>query len=231
MIFKPFASGSKGNCYLLQTDTGSILIELGIPWKKVMLHLDFMTSKLNFALISHSHGDHSSAVKDALKAGIDVYLSSATAEALGVSQHHRIHILKAGEKQQIGSWDVLPFDLIHDVPCLGFLIAHDTKRLLFIPDTAYVKNRFTGITIAAIECNFTEDILSRNIQKGHLAPVVGHRIRRSHMSLQTVIEMLKSNDLSRCRQIFLLHLSSGNSDEAQMIKEVQEATGIPCIAC
>ena len=46
------------------------------------------------------------------------------------------------------------------------------------------------------------------------------------MSLQTVKEMIMANDLSQCREIWLLHLSDGNSSETQMIREVQEATGI-----
>jgi len=38
--------------------------------------------------------------------------------------------------------------------------------------------------------------------------------------------MLKANDLSQCREIWLLHLSDGNSDENEMRRRVQEATGI-----
>ncbi len=235
MELTPIASGSSGNCYLLRGDTysvaGNVMIELGIPWNKILSAINFHASRLDFACCTHMHKDHSLAVKNALNYGVNVGMSQETAEALGVQEHHRIVFLKAGEQKKIGRWTILPFTCVHDVPTLGFVIANDSDRLLFVPDTAYIKNRFNGITIAAIECNFAEDILSRNILNGYLAPVVGHRIRRSHMSLQTVIELLKANDLSRCRQIFLLHLSSGNSDEAQMIKEVQKATGIPCFAC
>jgi hypothetical protein len=99
-----------------------------------------------------------------------------------------------------------------------------------VSDTAYVKNRFVGVTILAIECNNIEEILSRNIVQGNIPAVVGRRVRRNHMNLGRVIDMLKANDLSQCREIWLLHLSDGNSDEARMIREVQEATGVPCYA-
>jgi phosphoribosyl 1,2-cyclic phosphodiesterase len=79
--------------------------------------------------------------------------------------------------------------------------------------------------------NTLEDILSANILNGALPAVAGRRIRRNHMSLERLITMLKANDLTRCREIWLLHLSSGNSDEAKMVRTVQEATGIPCKAC
>lgn len=178
--------------------------------------------------------DHSKAVKDLLKASVNCYMSKGTADALEIIEHHRVGILKSGYSLNISGWLVLSFALQHDAAePYGFLIADDreAERFLFIPDTAYVKPRFGGITLAAIECNHIEDILTKNILSGNLPPIVGHRVRRNHMSLETLISMLKANDLSRCRQIFLLHLSSGNSDEKKMVKEVQMATGIPCIAC
>ncbi len=162
-----------------------------------------------------------------LKAGVDVWTSEETAKALEVRNHHRINILKAGEQDFVGDWVVLPFDLHHDVPSHGFLIGDlNFEKLLFIPDTSYIRNRFEGVTIIAIECNYIADRLSANIQSGALPQVVGRRVRRNHMSLDTVIGMLKANDLSRCREIWLLHLSDGNSDEEKMRRKVQETTGI-----
>jgi len=144
--------------------------------------------------------------------------------------HYRAIVLLDMSPQAWGPWRILPFSLEHDVPCLGFFISAGNERLLFVPDTSYVKHRFHGVNILCVECNHVGDILSENIQKGSLPQVVGHRVRRNHMSLETLIEMLKANDLSQCREIHLLHLSDGNSDEARMIKEVQESTGIPTYA-
>jgi phosphoribosyl 1,2-cyclic phosphodiesterase len=232
--FTPISSSSKGNCYLISSAPGvpALLVELGVPVRKVREKIGFNLGGLAGALVSHCHGDHSSAVKEMLKATVDVYTSPETAEALGVGEHHRIHELITGETITIGAWTVLPFDLHHDVPTHGFFIgAPDGDKLLFIPDTSYIRNRFEGINILCIECNHISDILSANIVGGHLPISLGHRVRRNHMSLESVIGMLKANDLSRCREIWLLHLSAGNSDEARMIRAVQEATGIPCRAC
>jgi phosphoribosyl 1,2-cyclic phosphodiesterase len=100
-------------------------------------------------------------------------------------------------------------------------------RLLFIPDTAYVENRFEGITMIAVECNNISELLSKNVQEGNIPAIVGKRVRRNHMSLENLISMLKANDLSRCRELWLLHLSDGNADEIRMKKEIQELTGVP----
>ena len=40
-------------------------------------------------------------------------------------------------------------------------------------------------------------------------------------------ELLKANDLSKVQQIWLLHLSDGNSDEKRFKREIQELTGKP----
>jgi len=228
MLFKSLASSSKGNCYLVKSDgIAPLMIECGIPMKALREKLNFSLSGLAGCLISHEHGDHSKAVKDLLKAGVDVWTSEETAKALEIRNHHRTNILRADKQENIGDWAVLPFDLHHDVPTHGFLIGDPNfEKLLFIPDTSYIRNRFESVNIIAIECNYVADKLSHNIQSGAIPKAVGRRVRRNHMSLDTVIGMLRANDLSRCREIWLLHLSDGNSDEVEMQRRVQEETGI-----
>ncbi len=232
MQFIPLSSSSKGNAYLAQSEGAPpLLIECGVPLKHLREILSFSLSDLAGCLISHAHGDHSKAAKDLLKFGVDVYTSVETAEVLGIEDHYRVEYLTSGVQQQVAGWTVLAFDLHHDVETQGFFVdAPDGEKLLFVPDTSYIRNKFNGINILAIEANYISDVLSDNVQKGYLPTAVGHRTRRNHMSLETAIKMLKANDLSRCRQIWLLHLSSGNSDEELMIRRVREATGIPVYA-
>jgi phosphoribosyl 1,2-cyclic phosphodiesterase len=231
MRFTPLASSSRGNAYLLQADgPPPLLLEAGIPIKRLRDKLrehGVSLSDLAGALISHDHGDHSKAVKDLLKVGVDCWMSSGTDVALGSTGHHRVYIVYE-RAFKIDQWTVQPFDLEHDAAePKGFLIGHVDDRLLFIPDTAYVENRFEGVTMIAVEVNYQEEILHENIVNGYLPAMVGRRTRRNHMSLNTVKSFLLANDLSRCREIWALHLSDGNSDELRMIKEIQEITGVP----
>ncbi len=233
ITFTPIASSSKGNAYIVEASgVAPLLLEAGLPIKALREKLGFGLSGYAGCLVSHEHLDHAKAVKDLLRAGIDCWMSPGTAGALGVGHHHRVHPLLSGVTQAVGQWIIRSFELEHDAAePLGFFIGHGDERLLFIPDTAYVRDRFDGVTVAAIECNHVEDRLSENIQGGHVPAVVGRRVRRNHMSLGTVIDMLKANDLSRCRAIYLLHLSDANSDELRMKQEVQAATGIPVEIC
>lgn len=196
------------------------------------------------ALLATNIFDHAKAVKELLRASVDCYMSFGTAEALGVTGHHRAHVLNAKKtyifsteilshpRMSFTSWHIVPFTLQHDcAEGLGFIIGQGNDRLLFIPDTAYVKDRFAGVTHLVVECNHIEDILSENIKKSGVNAMVGRRARRNHMSLGTLINFIKANNLSESlREIHLIHLSDANSDEKRMIDEVQALTGVPTYA-
>jgi hypothetical protein len=47
------------------------------------------------------------------------------------------------------------------------------------------------------------------------------------MEIGTVEKMLSANDLSKVRNIVLLHLSSGNSNGPDFKDRIQKQTGIP----
>ncbi len=230
MEFKPIASSSRGNCYLLKSPgVPSLLVEAGIPVRRIREALGFTLSDITGVLVTHCHGDHASGVKDILKAGIDVWTSIETAEAIGIAGHYRLNELTSGVTASIGTWIVLPFDLHHDVPTQGFFIqAPDGDRLLFIPDTSYIRNRFENVTILVIEANHGADILSENIQSGTVPVPLGRRVRRNHLSLSVVKDFILANNMQKTlREIHLIHLSDSNSSEQQFKREIQEITGVP----
>jgi phosphoribosyl 1,2-cyclic phosphodiesterase len=219
------ANGSNGNCYRM-TAAGSspLLLECGIPFKKIQQKLDFKTSSLSACLVSHIHKDHCKAVPALLKAGIDCYMSSDTIEALGLTGH-RVHIVEALKQIQIGSWTILPFDAVHDVPCLGFLLCQQGYKVLFLTDTVYCKYRFTGLTHILLGCNYDANIINENVTNGTLAVELKNRIIHSHMSLQTALDFLRANDLSKVEKIYLLHGSEGNLDKKEAKVQIQKLTG------
>lgn len=128
----------------------------------------------------------------------------------------------------IGDFKILPFSIQHDVEGLGFLIEHIpyNYRLLFATDTFYLRYKFPRLNGIMIECNYIKETLDQNIEDGYIPLEHKPRLLRSHMSLENLKEFLKANDLSSCSEILLLHLSSRNSDQARMIKEVEEVAGI-----
>lgn len=220
------ASGSKGNCYHVTDGSTPILLECGIPFKNIQKRLNFKTTGLAGCLVTHEHRDHCAGLQDVLKAGINCYMSPGTAEAIGI-QHHRIKKVEAKKQFKLGTWIILPFDVQHDTSePVGYLLMNEQReKLLFATDTYYIRYLFPGLTHIMIECNYSLAILNENIASGRVPRVMKKRLLRSHFSLENVKEFLKANDLSKLEEIWLLHLSDNNSNEAQFKKEIQELTG------
>ena len=163
-----------------------------------------------------------------MKAGIDCYMSQGTAEALEISGH-RLNIIKAKQQFRLGAWTILPFETQHDVAePLGFLMANqDGEKLLYATDTYFIRHRFQGLTHIMVECNYSLDILRANVEAGSVPATLKNRLLKSHFSLENVKEFLKANDLGKVQEIWLLHMSNGNSDSESFKREVMELTGKP----
>lgn len=228
MDIQVIASGSTGNCYRIRDGTTSLLLECGVQIKRIQQALSFHLSDIDGCLISHEHGDHSKAAKDIIKAGIDIYTSTGTASALGLSGH-RIKTVKGRKQFAIGDLTVLPFDTEHDAAePLGFLIVGTSgAKLLFATDTYYIKYKFNSLTHIMVEANYSLNILNENIKAGRVPGVMKRRLLRSHFSLEHVKEFLQANDLSMVQEIWLLHLSDNNSDAACFKREIMELAGKP----
>ncbi|WP_110953063.1 MBL fold metallo-hydrolase [Anaerosinus massiliensis] len=226
---KVIASSSAGNCYRVEDGQTSLLLEAGLPIKKIQQALYFTVSHIRACLVTHEHKDHAQAVQDIITLGVECYMSEGTAKALGVNDN-KVKIISAGEVFNIGTWKVLAFEVNHDcAEPLGYLLLSQVtgERLVFITDSYYVKHKFKDLNYIMVECNYAADIMNQNVIDGLVAESMRSRILRSHFSLDNVKEFLRSNDLSGVKEIHLLHLSDHNSDEERFKKEITAVSGRP----
>ena len=223
MDIKVIASGSSGNCYRISDGETTFLLDAGIPFKSIQIGCDFQTSGIRGCLVTHRHGDHAKAVPKLLERGIPVY----GPEDLQEIYTKRVKRLKPLEHYNIGMMDVLAFPTQHDVECYGYLIRSllTGDKLLYVTDSAYIKYRFSGLTHIMVEANYSQDIIMDNARGNRIPAFLAERIIKKQMSIETTLQMLKANDLHQVRQIYLLHLSDGNSDAAKFKAMVQKETG------
>jgi len=222
MKLKVLASGSKGNCYIIENKKSILIMEAGIPLKDVLPKIDFNVSKIVGVLSSHLHGDHSRYIPDFLFRSIPVYAPEETAKIYKtkIVQHKKIF--------QLDDFKIMPFELKHDAQCLGFLIQHpEMGKLFFATDTYYVPYKFKGLSHVLIEVNYSKKILDDNISKRYIPLIQYRRGLSSHMELETALKMLRANDLSTVVNIVLLHLSDDNSNAELFKKEIELVTGRP----
>lgn len=221
-----YASSSKANCYRITDGTTPLLIEAGVSYKKLLHEHNFSSRDIAGCLITHEHQDHCKAAQEIMLAGIDVYASWGTFNAAHLGGH-RSRVIEAGKQIKIGPWTILPFETEHDAAePLGFLLANQVgDKLLFATDTYYIRYKFQGLTHIMVECNHASDILQANVEAGSISADRKNRLMKSHFNLDNVKDFLRANDLQKVREIHLLHLSDGNSDEARFKREIQELTG------
>lgn len=224
----PLASSSRANAHLISDGISPLLLDCGLSIRELRRRSGFGLSDLVGVLVTHEHKDHSRAALDLMRAGIDVYMTAGTAEALGL-EHHRLQVIQAKQQLRVGSWTVLPFETQHDArEPVGFLLANQAgEKLLYATDTYYVRYKFPGLTHIMVECNYARDILQANLEAGEVATALKNRLLMSHFSLDNVKAFLKANDLSKVQEIHLVHLSDNNSDSARFKAEIEQLTGIP----
>jgi phosphoribosyl 1,2-cyclic phosphodiesterase len=226
MQFIPHHSGSSGNLYQVVNSKGSLIIDAGVPIRKIKQAFNFNLRSIDGALISHQHTDHLSGVRDLARAGINCFMSAETAEGTNIPDHHRINVIEPLKQFRIAGWTALGFPTQHDCPgSLGYLVTDGTDKLLFATDTFYIHHRFQGLTILAIECNWSKRTLSPGLD-----PERKKRLYRSHMNLERCKQFLQANDLSKVREVHLIHMSRENSNADLFVKEIEALTGKPVYA-
>ena len=229
MEIKVIASSSKGNCYLLDDGKTQILIEAGITFNKLIRKVNI--SNISGVLVTHEHQDHAKGVSDLIRRGKRVYSAQETFDALGIEKNGLAKPIVEYQLQMIKTFAIIPFPTQHDAAKpLGFLIKSllTNEVVLFATDTYYVKNKFEGLNYIMIECNYANDILEK---RDNISKKQKDRLYKSHFELENVKEFLRNQDLSQVKEIYLMHLSSGNSDEERFKREIQELTGIPVYVC
>ena len=229
MRFEALASSSKGNAYIVSDKDTRILLECGVTHKNLQKLTGFSLGEVQAVLVSHEHKDHSNAVAELIKRGMDVYMSQGTAEAM---ETDTVKLIEHMAQFNVGSLDIVPFTTFHDArEPLGFLIKSrvDGDVLAFATDTVNLRYKFPGLNILAIEANYDKHILERSNRPEKLK----QRIINAHMEIDTLCEYLRSLDLSECREIHLLHLSEAVSHEGHFINKVARAVprGIEITAC
>lgn len=105
-----------------------------------------------------------------------------------------------------------------ECPCYGFYITHkDIGSMVYVSDTELIKWNFKKqkLNNILLEANYSDDLIDNEaINREH--------VLRGHMSLQTALDFISTNDNPALRNVVLLHLSDKNSDSEQFLQKTKE---------
>lgn len=223
MKFEQLYSSSKANLYVVTAANGRrLLVECGIAWPKLQKALKFNLEGIEACILSHEHKDHSAAIYDIMRAGIDVYASNGTFEAriMFYEENRRVKAIANKTLVRLDSFEIYAFEIQHDADePLGFVIREKAtnESLLFCTDTSFIKQRFPyQFSIIAIECSYDKDILQKRVDENDINEELAKRLLTSHMEKsQATRYIAEFCDLGKCSEIHLLHMSKDNIDRAK----------------
>ena len=135
--------------------------------------------------------------------------------------------------------EMYTFLVEHDAEeSLGFVLIAGKETLLFVNDCKYFKTDVFSIPfdVIMIECNYSAKVVhtlhGQAKKDGDKAMLKRYeRLLNSHMSDRNCLKILKKMNLSKCKGIFLMHLSDGHSNEHEFKIEFQKELGVPVYVC
>ena len=205
LTLKVIGTGSLGNMYLLDYDGEKLLIELGMPYKDLLLNIDDINSVVG-AVHTHDHNDHRlpKTYEEVKKIGLKVITPTNT---------------KIGKRYKLGSFEIIPLPAIHNVECRAYLIKVGGDTVLFATDTRLLpKVNNVKIDYFIVEVNYIERIreqvvLSDNESNGlHL-----NGIYQNHHSLESAVEYFASLGYEPKKIITIHKSNSGLFDELSVL--------------
>ncbi len=229
MTFRSLASSSAGNAYIVSDGENMILLECGVPFKKLEQKSGYSLSRLSACFITHEHKDHSRAASQLLRHGVRVYTSEGTARALELPE---LEIIEPWKPVDIAYFRVMAVPVIHDAKQpIGFLIddMRTNERLFFAADTRGLSYIISKPTYIAVECNYEESALAASTR---MPDSLKERIRHSHFEVDRVLAWLKKQELCGVITVWLLHLSDANSRAEKWLRRFRkELPGIDVRVC
>ncbi len=220
------ASGSKGNCILVNDDETAILVDAGISARKIKKELSALhvnIEDLDGIFITHEHIDHVRGIKTLLKNHhIPLYTRADTFKSLSCIKDipaECCHVITATES--VGNMQIRPFSISHDAADpVGYNIVKKTSplnsvKLTIATDLGFVtdnvKTAMEQSNILVLEANHDLNML----QNGPYPWSLKKRIlgTRGHLSNNDAAIAIK-NLQAKPEALILAHLSEKNNTPA-----------------
>lgn len=229
MRIKVLASGSKGNCSLIETSSARFLIDVGITYqrlKKELMKLNLTFDDVDALLLTHAHNDHTSGLRVLLKhSNFKIYANKDIINELTIDvDKDRLEFYSSCFHLN-NITDITVFKTSHDAKgSVGFLITDKNNSLVYITDTGYLNRKYfpllTNKNIYYIESNHDEKMLMEGPYPFYLKQRILSDV--GHLSNETTSKYLRRLVGKDTKFIILAHLSEHNNTEELAYNAMKE---------
>ena len=224
MIIAPIASGSSGNCILVEEEDTKILVDAGISKIRIEKGLSsygITPQDLDGILITHEHLDHIQGLGVFLrKYDVPVYATKKTIEAifgnekLGALDEHLFFSVEKEQKFSLKNIMVRPISVNHDAAdpvCYRFDAGNKSCAVvtdLGVYDSEFV-SKLQDLDSVLVEANYDTRMLQMGPYPYHLKQRIWGDL--GHLSNESCGRLLSDIISDRLKNVILGHLSKENN--------------------
>lgn len=235
------ASGSRGNCALVQTSTTRILVDAGISCRETFRRMKALGEDprlLSAIVITHEHCDHVYGLAVlAKKLRVPVFMTGATHQTWARAMRDengvrpsmdRLEVFFAGKSFQIGDIAVTPFTIPHDAADpVGFTFRAEGVKIGMATDLGYipasVRDHLRKCEVLMLESNHDVEMLRVGPYPWSVKQRVMSRV--GHLSNDALAQFFTSDYDGGAAYVVLAHLSEHNNHPELARKAAEKALG------
>ena len=214
--FCALASGSRGNALLVEHEDTLIMIDCGLPLKRLaerLAHVDRSPDDIDALLVTHEHGDHSRGIGPLTRRhDVPVWATAGTAHAVDSIEAYQK--LRPSRELVIGSMRLQSYPVPHDArePC-QFVFEASGRRLGLLTDSGHttpaIHAALESCDALAVEFNHDRGMLESGSYPEAVKARVGSRY--GHLNNEQAADLIGSVARPNLQWVAALHLSEQNN--------------------
>lgn len=235
--FQILGSSSGGNCAVIASDAGTVLIDAGFTGKKIkdgLKTLGLAIGDIDAVFFTHEHRDHSLGVPGLSSAEhLRFFANRRTAREIEYRYKRTLswNYFESGDAFDFRDMRITTFAIPHDSQdAVGYAFEIGGEKLVWLTDcgkiTHLVRSNLADADHLVIESNYDPVMLNRSDRPEDLK----NRIRgtHGHLSNAQCADFLGEYDNSRLQNLFFAHISR-ECNSLDLVKETSlAAIGTRC---
>ncbi len=222
MRFASLASGSAGNCMVIEHGNTCLLLDCGLGQRDLASRLiarRLDAQQITGIILTHEHDDHAKgAFKFAASHNIPIWLSYGTRvmveRYLPEGMLLDLRVIDSHQRFQIQDVEVAPYPVPHDArEPTQFVFSDGQYSLGVLTDTGistpHIEAMLTGCDALVLECNHDLDMLKNGPYSPALKKRVGGRL--GHLDNTSAAGLLSRLDNRKLKHVIAAHLSAKNN--------------------